>query len=233
MAIRLRLDKEQIESISRVLSLDSSQLSVIGDHWRSLDTPPLRPSDLIELTQGYRDPVTDDKFDACLCEDLVGQLLSLYTILRRSGSSLEDIRFALRRSFQASLTKEQFEKWHALEDAFFVLLGSKVVRLAAMSLELSYDYANLLRRTNIIADIRPLFDEVAREIEAAVVSYTLRLEYSTASGGQDVSIALDQEDLLKLRDQCDRALCKAATIEVKMKSGLQAPTTIPGTESKR
>ncbi|WP_442510544.1 hypothetical protein SH528x_002169 [Novipirellula sp. SH528] len=233
MAIRLRLDKEQIDSIGRVLALDSVKLSAIRDHWGNLDAPPLRPSDLIEETQQCLDPATGEKLTPGLCEDLVGQLLSLYTILRRSDSTLDEIRLAIGRSFQVSLNEEQFEKWHAIEDAFFELMSTKVVRLAAMALELSYDYANLLRRTNIIADIRPLFDENAGEIEAAVVSYTLRLEYSTSSGGQDVSIALDQEDLLRLREQCDRALCKAATIELKMEEGLKAPTTIPGKESKK
>ena len=47
----------------------------------------------------------------------------------------------------------------------------------------------------VIADIRPIFDDTA------VVSYTLRLEYTASKESFDVSIALDQEDLLKLRDQ--------------------------------
>lgn len=229
MSIRLRLDKDQVDSIRRLLSLSADELAAVQQHWSQLAKPPLRPSELIEATRQCVSPTTNEPIESGVCEDLAGQLLSLYTILRRSNSSADEIRAALNRSFQTSLDEEQIKKWRELEDGFFTLLQTSAVRLTAMALELSYDYANLLRRTNVIADIRPIFDDTAGEIEAAVVSYTLRLEYTASTESFDVSIALDQEDLLKLRDQCNRALTKTATIEQKMESGLTAPTTIPGT----
>jgi len=231
MAIRLRLEKEQIESVGRILSLRPEQLQSIGEHWQTLPSTPLRPADLIVVTKQWQDPGTGENVDPSTCEDLVGQLLSLYTIKRRSNSEFDHIRTALQRAFMTGLTEKQNEDWKVIEDSFFDLLRAKVVRLTAMALELSYDYANLLRRTNIIADIRPLFNDDASDVEAAVVSYTLRLEYSTSTNAQDISIAIDQDDLVKLRDQCDRALAKAATIESKVKQGLSVPTTIPGQEA--
>lgn len=233
MSIRLRLDKDQVKSIRRMLALSADELTAVKQYWGQLATPPLRASELIEAARQCISSKRNEPIEASLCEDLVGQLLSFYTILRRSGSTANEIQAALNRSFQTSLDNDQIEKWKELEEGFFSLLQSKVVRLTAMTLELSYDYANLLRRSNIIADVRPLFDDTASEIEAAVVSYTLRLEYTASTESLDLSIALDQEDLLRLREQCDRALLKAATIERKMKSGLIAPTTIPGTESKK
>jgi hypothetical protein len=85
------------------------------------------------------------------------------------------------------------------------------VSLAAKAIELSYDYANLLRRTRILTDIRPLYNDSADCIEAAVVSYTLRLRYDTADGEHELSIALDEADLRTLMAQCERAMTKAKT----------------------
>jgi hypothetical protein len=80
-----------------------------------------------------------------------------------------------------------------------------------MAIELVYDYANLLRRTRVLTDIRPLFNNAADQIEGAVVSYTLRLRYDSADGEHELSIALDESDIRILADQCDRALTKATT----------------------
>lgn len=232
MTIRLRLDSEQIESIGRVLTLDSAQLAAIRDHWDGLKSSPLHPADLIAATRGCSDPKTGEALDKVVCEELVGQLLSFYTVLRRSGSELDDIREALARAFSFQLTPDQNETWQTIETEFFVLLASKVVRLTALALELSYDYANLLKRTNVIADIRPIYDDTAETIDATVISFTLRLEYSSSIGVSDLSIAMDEEDLVQLRKQCDRALKKSKTAEKNLESGLIAPTLVSGKRGK-
>ena len=80
----------------------------------------------------------------------------------------------------------------------------------AKALDLSYDYANLLQTTRIVTDIRPIFDNDVTKIDAAVVSFTLRLSYDNTEGNHGLSIAMNQADVKALREQCDRALKKSA-----------------------
>ncbi len=100
--------------------------------------------------------------------------------------------------------------------------------MASTAIELSYDYANLLRRTKILTDIRPLFNESADEIEAAVVSYTLRLRYDSADGEHELSIALDESDIKTLAAQCERALMKSATARSLMTDTCGVSVTVSG-----
>jgi hypothetical protein len=49
-------------------------------------------------------------------------------------------------------TGEQFD---AIESSLGTLLDEKVICVSAQAIELAYDYANLLRRSNVLTDIVP------------------------------------------------------------------------------
>ena len=101
-------------------------------------------------------------------------------------------------------------------------------RIVANALNLSYDYANLYLRARIITDIRPLFSKDAESIEGAVISYTLRLSIRSANGQNELSMAMDEADVLDLAQQCDRAFKKAHTARKIMKMQAEIPTVITG-----
>ena len=104
----------------------------------------------------------------------------------------------------------------------------KNVRIAATALELAYDYANLLQRTRILTDVRPIYNKPADRIEGAVISFTMRLKYSNADGEHDLSIALDEEDIETLCEQCQRAIVKAMTARSLMADSCKVPVLISG-----
>jgi len=104
------------------------------------------------------------------------------------------------------------------------LLKCRPVRLAATAIELSYDYANLVRNVRILSDIRPLYDEEAEKIEGAVISHTMRLHYDSADGEHELSLAMDEKDISNLMEQCKRALKKSQTA----KASVHFPSIISG-----
>ena len=94
---------------------------------------------------------------------------------------------------------------------FHEILGSRAIRTTVKSLELLYDYANLIQSSNVITDIRAVFDDEADHVIGAIVSFTLRMSYQNGNSAHSLSLAMDAEDVRKLQEQCRRALKKAET----------------------
>ena len=98
----------------------------------------------------------------------------------------------------------------------------------AKALDLSYDFAHLLLEAKIVADIRPVFNRAATRVEAAVVSFTLRLLYDNNRVNHDVSIAMNHSDVQTLIGECERALREAELATNAMNKQAQIRTIITG-----
>jgi hypothetical protein len=163
-------------------------------------------------------------------DSVVRQALSLHGLVRQGRRSLPDVLEGIRSGIEADSgwTDEEKEKWQAVEPQFRELVASPAVRLVTTAIDLSYEYANLLRRARILTDIRPLYNNDATEIEGAVVSHTLRLRYDSIDGNHQLSIAMDELDVRELVKECERALRKATTARHLMKDKVNVPTIISG-----
>ena len=207
MSLQLRPSKHQLADLKRIVELGGSRLVEIQAKLSGVHMPPLRPQELLSVVESVV-PGSD-------AERLVRQLLSLQGLISQTGHGIDVVMDGLRAAVGEYGRDEGIElsDWLVVEPAIKVLVANRCVRLAAKAIELSYDYANLLKRARILTDIRPLFSEAADGIEGAVISYTLRLLYDTADGEHELSIALDEADVLSLSQQCDRALAKASTAQ--------------------
>jgi hypothetical protein len=108
-----------------------------------------------------------------------------------------------------------------VERDFVKLLDSQLFAITSKAAKLAYDFASLLRNARVITDARPVFSnetDAEPDIVGMVVSHVLRLDYENADQQHSLSIVMDQLDVQKLRDACDRALLKASAIEKKMSS---------------
>jgi len=204
MGLQLRVMKHQLADLKQICQLGTGRLAEVKKKLGELPRPILRPQQLLAevgIVLGEE------------AEPLVRQLLSLQGLIRQTGLPSEEVLAGIRDAIQRQGREVDLEAsvWVEVEPTIKTLVEEQSVRLAATAIELAYDYANLLRRTKILTDIRPLFNKAADEIEGAVVSYTLRLRYDSADGEHELSIALDESDIRILAAQCDRALTKAAT----------------------
>ena len=186
-----------------------------------LEQPVLRPQELLETLSG---PLDDD------AEPLARQLLSLQGLVRQTGLPVDEVFSGIRGAVERQGQEVSIDTnaWANVEEIVKELVRDQSVRLASTAIELAYDYANLLRQTKILTDIRPLFNETADEIEAAVISYTLRLRYDSADGEHELSIALDESDVKTLAVQCARALSKAATAQAMMAEKCNVSVIVSG-----
>lgn len=164
---------------------------------------------------------------------LMNVLMSLVTLRRQRDLNAKELLEGLHHGIVSSgaWSDEELSRWKELEPSLRELFSSPSLWSVVKALDLSYDYSNLLQTAKILTDIRPIFNDEATLICGSVVSYTLRLYYSTLAGeSKSLSIALDEKDVNKLRELCDRALRKAQTAKSFMQKNNIKGTFITGEE---
>ena len=119
----------------------------------------------------------------------------------------------LRESLEGKLYRLNWRLGSRIAPLFRDILASRAIRTTVKSLELLYDYANLVQSSNVITDLRPVFDDEADHAIGAIVSFTLRLSYQNGNTTHSLSLAMDAEDVRRLQEQCKRALKKAESAQ--------------------
>lgn len=225
MAFRILLQPDQLDELGIIRDLGSEKLQSIAKAFTDLTPPAIRPSDLRRAlgTVFPEDPIKADI--------VLRQIMSLYTLKRQRVLSVEDLLDGLLHGIEAGgWSPEQISQWKDMRPQLHDLFSLPIVQAVIKVLDLSYDYTNVLQNINILTDIRPIFNEEATIIEAAIVSYTLRLYFTSIEGAKSMSVALDEEDVNKLLQACQRALDKGRTSkEFMLKSGIER-TLICGEE---
>lgn len=219
---QLQLAPQQIQDFQVIRDLKPDLLGAVVEHLSSLT--PLKPADLLSALKEAFDG------DGTTAECVMRLCLSLNGLVRQTGMDFDAVIESVRFGIEHELEWEEDEivKWQSVEPQFRELLCADAFRVVTKAIELSYEYANLYRKGRILTDIRPLFTEEADAIEAAVVSYTLRLRYDDVEGDHELSIAMDEEDVRELSQQCERALKKASTAQDVMKRKVGIPTIVTG-----
>jgi len=205
MAGQLRLSETQLSDLKLIAELSESQLRSVLAGLSELTSIPMSQE---EVRQVFSQAIPNR---TSLVDSLVRQVLALAGLQYRSDIPHDELLLALRSSLDSKLPPESMDAWNRIEPVFGELLRSQSIRTVVKSLELTYDYANLIQSTNVVTDIRPIFDDEAEEVIGSVVSFTLRLSYQNGNNVQSLSFAFDAEDVKRLRDQCIRALRKAET----------------------
>lgn len=217
MTLRIKPTAEQLEQLRQCTEIDGDKLEDLALEFDKLDDVPLVPDRLLEEIK--------KKLDSKMSEVLLRQLLSLSMKARKSDIRPRDIVKAMRQALEEQNLSSQ---WDRIASPFQMLLESKPVRLVTKAMELSYDYANLLQNARILTDLRPFFDESGDQVEGAVVTQTLRIGFRSDDGPHELSLALDLQDIKKLREQCDRAITKAKSIHSEFTSSTMKPCLISG-----
>jgi hypothetical protein len=224
MASQFSPTADQIGELVRLARLGRPTIDNVVRALTDLDDPIIHPQALLRIASSFL-----DQRDA---ERLVRHALSLHGMARQTGRDvatvLPSVRLWIQRYAETHRDPEAPQAWLGVEDAFRALLATKCVRLTAAAVDLAYDYTNLLRRTRILTDLRPIYSLGGDEIEGAVVSYTLRLRYDSAEGEHEISIAMDAADVEAMIHQCSRAKLKATVARDLMTRACHVPATISG-----
>ena len=213
MGIELSITPQLQSDIEAMLAISTDQMAQAIK--TSESSSLLRPEDLVRTITKV--------LEQSRATTLVRLSLSLRAVGHQSGVSIDEVVEGLRNGlFRERWDDEKLKSFDAQREQFVAFLKSPNVRRISMALSLSYEHAHFFQSARIITDIRPIYDDSAISIEGAVVSHTLRLRYD------GLSLALDLDDIVHLRDQCDRALEKARVAYDLMEKKAGVVTMISG-----
>jgi hypothetical protein len=221
MATQLTAGPDQLRDLAVLRDLGGDILGKIISTLSDL-TSATKPSEIEEAIKSHLPDEKADKLTA-----LMRMMMSLYALRRQRDMNVEELIEGLNYAIDSSSKWEEgeIEKWRNLDPQIRNFFSLTTVMSVVKVLDLSYDYSNLLQNTKILTDVRPVFNDEATCINGSVVSFTLRLYYNTLSESKTLSIALDKEDIIRLRKQCERALVKADTAK-RFMVGNSIPMTV-------
>jgi hypothetical protein len=207
-----------------ISELGPESVAKVVESLGSLEPRPIRPATLIDAGKH----AVPDRDSAV--EILLSSALFLRGLMRRSAHSAEEFVTAIDSAIGQSTqeTKIDSSRPSSTATAFQRLLDSSAVALVAKAIDLTYDCANLYRQGRILTDVRPLFDDQADAVQAAVVSFTLRLAFDSADGDHEFSVAMDLNDVRRLESECRRSAKKAEVLQALISDRLDISSAISG-----
>jgi hypothetical protein len=225
MAARMTLSDRQIGDLQGICRLPTTVIQSIHDFVAMAANPPLHPEQIrngLPQPDSQRDDVTA----------LIRMVLGLINVARHLRWTAEQVLDAAGDSVSEKCeTEPAFNRtsWNERVPVLASILNNSRFQTVAKAVELSYDYMNLLQTARVITDIRPLYDDpTGEELQGLIVTYTLRLMYTSAGEPHTLSIALDDPDLDRLEEQCRRARTKARTVLKGIARPLELPALITG-----
>jgi hypothetical protein len=230
MLMQIVLHEDQLNGLRTIREFGVSGIEVLVEAISNAPKPLFQPSDLLSL---LRDQFIDHPVEI---EGIVKQLLSFYNLMRQQSISVDDLLQSLEQGIKnadatAKWSAQEIAEWAALCPQLRKLFTIPSLRIMVKAIDLSYDHSNLFQSARILTDIRPVFDDEASSIVGAIVSYSLRLSYSSSEGSKNVTIALDDNDIKELIAVCQRAQKKASVSrKLMIQSGLTS-TFICGEET--
>ncbi|HUB06291.1 MAG TPA: hypothetical protein VMB50_04790 [Myxococcales bacterium] len=131
------------------------------------------------------------------------------------GTLLKDLRDDARRRGGDFVPKTS---WGSFTAFLKRVLEAEAIVITAKAQTVMVAHQHVFLSARVLTDLRPVFgnDELGR-LRAGVVVHTLQLDHLDGGGKRSFFIALDDEDVSKLRAALDRASEKSQLIENGMK----------------
>ena len=210
----------QIADLVTVQDIDRKDLTAVLKKLKLAKQPPLSQPALSRLiSEALSSPTDADAHKKTESGErssaLARVILWIGGLYSRELDNLDDVLNDVAEDLQEvwAADAKKLQNWNQHRPLLAELLRLESVGTVVKALDISYEYANVLRYSRIMTDIRPIFDEEADVIKGAVVSFTLRMSYFNAGESRSLSISLDATDLEILSNQCHRALKKAETAQ--------------------
>ena len=226
MTPQIRLQPRSLADLRRIQDIGQDRLKRVVAEVGKLPPLPVHAQELQEvMSKSLNGNVAD-------ADILVRQLLSLHGLQRQLNLDSEEIFGGLTSGLQESSgDKSEVARWESVSAIFRELFELPIVRISAKALDLSYQHSHLLQRSQIITDIRPLFDNEATTIQGTIISHKFLLRYDDIEGEHLLSLAVDEKDLKSLIKQCQRALQKSEVVKKRLEQA-ELKTLIPGEEQR-
>jgi len=204
-----RIPERYKAGLTKIVALTAPQIDELAEAVGAC-SPTSRFADFSTAVQSYLKEgwKRDDVYD------ILPTLYSLALNLPDTDSPVEDfvsqLIDAMRSSARELLASEQSEA--AFAKNIQRLLGIQSLRFAAKSLGLASEHAKSFCGVKIITDVRPIFANVRDKPRMALVEHILKIEYHESGNHREFFVALDDSEIVKLKEALERAQTKSASL---------------------
>jgi len=218
--MRFNIPEEDLQNIKKLADLENKKLKRIEEALKK-ESPTV---DLKLLTASV---VKSTSIDSKLVNSIITILWQFAIIKKKIDLTATDFVNSLITSLNETKSdywdKKDTENLKKKVDHIINILDSKnSIAYSAKSAELVLDQQFLFCESRMITDIRPVFDQEAKDIECLIPFHILSISYHDDSGYHQIRFAMDINDILQLRKQLDGAEQKEKQIrEIMGKKGLK------------
>lgn len=154
-------------------------------------------------------------------EAIVRSLYSLYVFRTDSEvpptEVVSELISAMRGAGKPSLALSEEDRVR-FERNMNVLLSIDTMAVTTKVGEIKSDYLNTFYDARILSDIRPIFGKPNESPVGAAITHTLKIEYHREGDHKEFYVALDSEDLQRMKAVLERADAKATSLRLFLKS---------------
>ncbi len=165
---------------------------------------------------------------------IIRRIALLQRFLEKSAESfVAELTACLAALSDTQWPTEYREKWRSIAPELVRALSpTSAIYLSAKAHDLLGEQSLALCAARIITDMRPIFDDEAKEMEAVVPFHTLvlRCHESERSEHKMIHVAIDANDLQQIRKQVDRAERKEQLMRSKLASGGYTIIGVPASD---
>jgi hypothetical protein len=145
---------------------------------------------------------------------ILATLLSLYSLRAfretETDDFIDDIVRAMKRSKRPELALADSD--NRFRDRLKRLLGFSAFATASKAVFLQHEHEHTLCTARIFTDARPVYGDDATSLPSVVaITHMLKLAYHEGNRLEEIHVALDKADLMKLKLLIERAESKGAS----------------------
>mgnify|MGYP006270910155 CR=1 FL=1 len=224
---RIQLSDKLAKELSQVCELDDEQLQATVEHLESLGSSVVKRQ---ELNTSLAKHTT---LPAGLIEMLTRHLVGWSTLKRTRQMTTDEIVDGIDTEIEKNWKEDYpaLQNWGRFSQYVDRLLSAEAICLVSKALDLSFEYSDLFVSARVLTDLRPVFDDGQEHIIAGIVTQTMRLVTLVDGEEQSIDVAMDDLDLLALRDACQDAIKKGGLLKKHMESSNPLKTFIVGEET--
>ena len=210
----LRIPNSEFTVLRKIVELEDSVFSSLVKAIEETDTKFI-PGDFASLLAPKVPSIKPDDL-----KHIFKTVYSLYLIMDNRSKSPETIGNDLKETIETQTPKTfPVEKTGLLGTRIQKLLSiGKGLALASKAFDVLTDQDRLFCGVKVLSDVRPVFQEsrdsiTAATISAAIIIHNLRIAYHENGEHKEFSVAMNPDDVLKIKMAIERAENKTKTLK--------------------
>lgn len=213
----LIIPKEHFAGLAQLRQMTPAQTNWLAGALSTIPPTAESSSDIITMigAQAAEQGLTGEAV-----QGVIGVLYSLYHVRALADALLEEfvvsVIDAMRASGNDAIMLDETERDNFASRLKTLLAVDQVILLARAN-ALQRDHEHIFHDAKILTDLRPVFHDVSQQPKHFVIQHTLKIIFHDGSKHEEVYMALDLNDLKRLRAVIDRAEKKAVSLKALLK----------------